>query len=258
MNRGWDCFQSSTQLPICFKMNLTSDTFFHFTKNLDSIKSILSDGFNVYYCKEEIYSDTHGRVEHIGIPMVCFCDKPLSSIRQNNYGHYAIGMSRSWGISKRLMPVHYYPNNKKCFSTKTIIKATKAFLSPGGKYDDYRILGYSKPMNKIAKQENQCKNNYSEHEWRYIYDTSTYPWKSGEDYDLYRKEQGTKIPVGNPLTFNASEIDFILVGKKDIDDIQSYIMGVLPIIGRKNKITDSDKYRLLTKLLIYEDLVKNI
>lgn len=212
----------------------------------------------MYYCKEEIYSDTKGRVEHIGIPMVCFCDKPLSSIRQNNYGRYAIGMSRSWGIHRRLMPVHYYPNNKKCFSTKTIIKATKAFLSPNGKYDYYRILGYSKPMTKIEKRKNQCKNNYSEHEWRHIYETSTYKWKRGEEYDSYRKEQDPKPPVGKPMTFKASDIDFILVRKTDIDDIQSYIMGKLQIIGGTNKITDSDKYRLLTKLLIYEDLVKNI
>ncbi len=48
------------------------------------------------------------------IPMVCFCDLPLSQIRKHTktYGEYALGLSKEWAIKKQINPVLYtYPNS---------------------------------------------------------------------------------------------------------------------------------------------------
>lgn len=52
--------------------NSHSDTLFHYTKQLDSLISILKEGLRVSYSGEQITEDIF-----IGIPMVSFCDIPV-------------------------------------------------------------------------------------------------------------------------------------------------------------------------------------
>jgi hypothetical protein len=49
------------------------------------------------------------------IPMVCFCDLPLSALdkhmglsEEEGYGKYGLGMSKDWGIAQKLNPVTYF------------------------------------------------------------------------------------------------------------------------------------------------------
>ncbi len=87
--------------------NSHSDTLFHYTKYLDSLISILKEGFRISYCGEQITDDIF-----IGIPMVSFCDIPvqLSGEHRSKYGEYGIGIDKQKLIAatgKHLSPVHY-------------------------------------------------------------------------------------------------------------------------------------------------------
>lgn len=236
-----------------------SNAFFHYTHNFEFVKNILEDGFKVFFCREEVYS-SEKRVMHIGIPVVCFCDLPLSHIAQNNYGQMGIGMSRKWGIAKMLVPVFYYPNNAECFSTKTILQASKAFLKkrPAA---EYRALGHSKPLYKIQPDKGQSKNNYIEREWRRVfYSAGVFKWKTEAEYDAYRGDKSTpKTPVGNPITFNVDDVDFIIVPENKKTELLDFIMRRLSTIGGAPGVASmSDREVLASKIVTVEQLARNV
>jgi hypothetical protein len=55
---------------------LSSATLFHFTRSLDTLQQILGSGFKPFYSSEDL--KMFGVSECPGIPMVSFCDIPLS------------------------------------------------------------------------------------------------------------------------------------------------------------------------------------
>lgn len=87
--------------------NNNTSTLFHFTKKR-FIPKILKDGLRVTYCKEQ-FLDTV-----LGIPMISFCDIPLSRTDEHRkkYGNYAIGfdkekMLKNEVLKKILNPIIY-------------------------------------------------------------------------------------------------------------------------------------------------------
>lgn len=86
------------------KTYLSANTLFHFTNNIDNIINILTNEFSPRYCMES-FEFLGGCDLEIAIPMVCFCDIPLSQIKNHieNYGGYAIGLSKEWGGQKELI-----------------------------------------------------------------------------------------------------------------------------------------------------------
>ncbi|WP_418551785.1 abortive infection system antitoxin AbiGi family protein [Prevotella sp.] len=242
-------------------MNIYSNSFFHRIKDYNVIELILEQGFKAFYCKEEIFLGKNRNSAYIGIPMVSFCDIPLSNVRNNHYGKCGIAMSRKWGRRKQLEPVLYYPNDIKCQSTKMIIKAANNFFKNRKNYDSYRILGYSKPITKPTKVSGISSDNYVEREWRKVYaNPAPLKWLTEAEYNAYRGNPNTpKRPVGTTLHFNVNDIDFILVNKKDVNTLQNFIMNKLKQIGGNSKqIKNLEKWTLLSKILVYEDLLHNL
>lgn len=247
-------------------MSYISSSFFHYTNSLKNIKGILSGGFGVFYCKEEIYSDKgSGKIDHIRIPMCSFCDIPLGYISSSTYGNYIIGMSHSWGYNKELLPVLYYPNNKKVLSTKMIIAATTAFKSNPKDTDKFLILGFAKPMKKIAPsaKSKYPRDNYREREWRKVYSpTSKYKWMNEEEYAASNGKNAAsknKKPIGNPLCFKVEDVDMIIVPQQEVKKLISYISSpAVKIGGETGKITKSQRRLLISKIIAFESLSKNI
>ena len=107
-------------------MVVSSNTLFHFTKDLDTIKNILSDGlFWPIYCIEY---DKGPNVDGTfnAFPMVCFCDIPLSQISEHllDYGKYGIGINKQWGKEKYLLLHTIIIRMQSC------VRYTIGFLQP--------------------------------------------------------------------------------------------------------------------------------
>lgn len=86
-------------------MPLSSNSLIHFTKNKSTLCGILENDFKIKYCLETINAKRH---QYIGaVPMVSFCDIPLSEVKDHikKYGAYGIGLSKQWGIKNGLNPV---------------------------------------------------------------------------------------------------------------------------------------------------------
>lgn len=67
------------------QLTISSNTLFHFTKNIENVINILKNGFRPHFCVEDlnIIAPDLGSIDELefAIPMVCFCDIPLSQAR---------------------------------------------------------------------------------------------------------------------------------------------------------------------------------
>lgn len=87
-------------------LNFRTSSLFHYTK-LNNLIKILQEGMIPNFCKEEFPTNTSNFV--VGIPMVSFCDIPLTrtDIFTGRYGNHAIvfqknGLSQIMGSIKSL------------------------------------------------------------------------------------------------------------------------------------------------------------
>lgn len=242
-------------------MNVYSNAFFHRTNKLTKLCSIIENGFQCFYCKEEIFLGNN-QYSYIGIPMVSFCDIPLSHIEASTYGKFGIAMTRRWAKRRFLEPVLYYPLNKECQSTEMVRQAAKVFQTNPKDYDSYRILGYAKPMRRLKKGEKQKKkktiDNYVEREWRRVYSSRYLKWLTEESYTEYRNKSGKeKQPVGPLLHFSIDDIVFLIVDKQYKAELQQFIMKKLSKLGG-GKINEQMRLDLISKIIVYEDIVHNL
>lgn len=92
--------------------SIRTSSLFHYTKELDTLKRILAEGLKPNYC-EETFSILDNPDLIVGIPMVSFCDIPLTRITnfREKYGKYAIGLSKEWGLKNGINPVFYATPN---------------------------------------------------------------------------------------------------------------------------------------------------
>lgn len=88
-------------------VTISSNTLFHFTCNINHIISILEEEFRPNLSLEDLSCLNIG--QKVAIPMVSFCDIPLSQAKKHMkvYGYYGIGLSKSWGQEKGVNPVLY-------------------------------------------------------------------------------------------------------------------------------------------------------
>ena len=111
-------------------INLSANTLFHYTTNAKSLQSILRHGLYVRYSLENFENLIHEQTE-IVLPMVCFCDIPLSQVKRHTitYGKYAIGLSKKWGMNNKINPVIYaYPNSTTSEILNDIGKDIQSFF----------------------------------------------------------------------------------------------------------------------------------
>jgi hypothetical protein len=79
----------------------------HYTRTIENLKDILSEGFRVKYCLEQVTGVP------VPFPMVSFCDIPLSNAlyHSSSYGEFAIGLTKDWAYANNLNPVLYISDN---------------------------------------------------------------------------------------------------------------------------------------------------
>jgi hypothetical protein len=93
---------------------LSANTLFHFTPSLDNLINILTHEFHPNFCLENLNVLAELPVPEMAIPMLSFCDIPLSQIGRHIgvYGDYGIGMTKACGMLNGISPVLYtYPGS---------------------------------------------------------------------------------------------------------------------------------------------------
>lgn len=228
-------------------MNLNSISLFHFTNKMDNIVHILKDGyFWPIYCPE-VDKTKNGDKYAYAFPMVCFCDIPLSQINEqtDDYGSYAIAMSKEWATEKGISPVLYYS------STESLaIKLFKRNMNKISKKD--KILWFALLKKCRGKtwswKANKYKNKilYNEREWRYVPQTMTqeelcmkvvYEDFCGKEVSANTKKYG--------LTFDVKDIQYIIINKEDERKI---------FLDKLKNIILKDKDIICSKILSFEQI----
>ena len=159
--------------------NISSNVLFHFTSSLKHLQSILEHGFYPRYCleysvdKDDRRAARQKRPPLRAIPMVCFCDLPLSLVKKHlkEYGCFGIGLDKTWGTKNGVAPVIYtHSRAKTCPSLSRLISPPTP-ASTGVSRDLHYLASYTKPFQGPAWRKGKVKHRvrfYDEREWRYV------------------------------------------------------------------------------------------
>lgn len=133
------------------KENISANTLFHFTPSFTNLKNIISDGVKIGFSLEN-YETLLQKEKELGLPMICFCDIPLSRVKEHvqKYGYYAIGLNKSWGMKNKLTPVIYTHQNSPATELLNEIYSNIDFF--------IKIHDKYKPVNKNTKDKSLFEN----------------------------------------------------------------------------------------------------
>lgn len=170
---------------------ISSNTLFHFTSKLEYLLGIIEKGFLPRYSLEDlsyfgIGVAADGTRWETGVPMVCFCDIPLSMIRDHLsvYNGYGIGLSKDWGRLNGIAPVLYCEENSQTTKAITDIKHFDFASLLKEELSNNELLAFSKTTAYIRRlpffvkkyqgeffhlgMKYPNKRFYDEREWRFI------------------------------------------------------------------------------------------
>lgn len=249
--------------------NISSNSLFHFTPKKKYLISILEQNFVPRYCFEEIkLSDNLVRARLASaIPMVCFCDISLSQINNHieMYGSYGLGMTKEWGIRKKLNPIIYVnPNSNISESVsemaENVYQALDKHCSEITRNisDEYmNLVNFLKPYDgniKRGKKTHKDVRFYNEREWRYV---------PKIEFDSVVKNNLSKEEFSNPtilenenqklfeyrLGFKPSDIKYIFVkSEKEIHPMMEQIRNI------KSKFSRNEIDVLTSKIITTEQI----
>lgn len=246
------------------KSHLYADSLFSFTDKLEHLFEYLEKGFIPirYYAESIGFLKIRG-FGRVAIPMKCFCDIKLHSIKQHVewYGFYGIAFSKEWGIEKGMQPVHYI--NTRSFLSKDYSFAFKeAKKKKNQEYDlpanDYLLehLLFMKP-NK-GKMWNNNTNTHKEKcftdecEWRFISDVTRrgyrmfYNMKYCDEGFIEELNKSLKKDKDSGIVFDYDDIKYLIVKNK------SDCNKTIDLITKKIHNQDV-KNRLISKILVWEE-----
>lgn len=219
-------------------MPISANTLFHFTRSYDTLVSILNSKFYPRVCVEEQVMPEVFSYK-FGIPMVCFCDIPLSQISEHvsKYGEYAIGLKKDWAIRQGISPVLYV--HDKSIIPQIIIKELSKINTKGQHQKEemehmmflMQSLMMMKPYEVKKTSGGEAVRYYDEREWRYI-PPFKFPSEtnfiiddliSNDLLNEYNRKNEKYGVVFNPDTINyliVSSEEEVLKLKRELEDIK--------------------------------------
>lgn len=275
-------------------LNFRTSSLFHYTK-FNYLKKILETGITPNYCKEEFGSESVSKYV-VGIPMVSFCDIPLTrtDTLTKRYGNHAIGFSKEWALKNGINPIMYVSNENIILSLrffKSYEMSLKSQLIRNGcngrqltlnlfdqnsvsnivpfinhnnaKFANLNFWGYTKPYWGYHNKKKQC--NYEENEWRYVpKEENGIEWKWGEQaYSEWRGDMDSEKPqpnealINRKLKFSCKDITNIIV------EYDSQILGVVKTIesltmigGNSNNEITEDEKKILISKIVSFERIK--
>lgn len=253
-------------------MAISSNSVIHYTRNIESLKGIImSEGFRLKYCVEEIHIKDVREITS-AVPMVSFCDIPLSSVSEHidSYGSYGIGLYKNWAKRSGLNPVLYLENNSNLGeSFLKLVNLSSKKLSESKELDDDTediLVEILKTTMYLKNYDGQLKHGkidddnyrfYNEREWRFVpnsrdllNDAPFIVW--GNQY-LDNKDSYNEKLKDNYLKFSFNDISYIIVDdESEIPEILSILNDIYEDVctSRELKILGT---RIITKNQIYND-----
>ncbi|MCQ6956896.1 abortive infection system antitoxin AbiGi family protein [Mucilaginibacter aquariorum] len=241
-------------------MSLSSNSLIHLTNTKQALKGILTENFKIKYCVENVLTQT-GKLSY-AVPMVSFCDIPMSEIKEHieKYGSYGIGLTREWGQANSLNPVFYVDKNssigKAYYETFDEI-----FLGPKRKVSELTdieskhldVMRYMKNYEADLNRNGKIEHNYryaDEKEWRYVPNKNEAPM-------VYRNEiyVSNKAKFNNKLNelrlyFEPKDIKYIII--QHDHEITEFINMLRDSKGTKYSYNDVE--RLMTRIITVEQI----
>jgi hypothetical protein len=251
-------------------MVISSNTLFHFTDNINNLIDILTNEFRPHISLEifgDIFSGADiGNAE--AIPMVSFCDLPLSQVKDHVefYGNYGIGLSKEWGIANGVNPVMYLePRSylKKHFLKLleiSDVKVDKDILSTF-----FEIASFVKIYKGICYRKGKYLPDiifYNEREWRFVplRPEGMLPEKflnsffmSAEEFldEQQRESVNSRLRSAFKLSFEPNSIKYIIVSNEN--EILPMVKAIKEIKGNKYSY---DLLQILTTRVISASQIK--
>lgn len=215
---------------------ISANTLFHFTKSISNLSNILTHTFSPKYCLEHISLIPEDNLD-LAIPMVCFCDIPLSQIKDHvdTYGEYAIGLSKEWAMSNGISPILYLYNNSfthqildklfnAAFSLDKLEYSNSKNVNDSSILSFFSLVFHTKPYIGKMWRDGKLKGNttfYNEREWRFvpnISDLESFKARLSLRKDEYvieseRKKYNAKLEAIK-IRFTPNDIKYIIVSKE--------------------------------------------
>lgn len=229
--------------------NLSSRTFFHFTKSFEILKKILENGFQARY----VYEKLPGLKLAYFTKTVCFCDIPLGAIKEhiNWYGDFGIGINREIAREQGVTPVFYIHSKTPIFPNTSSTKSSDWFRNFLFTRCLKQVFGKQFFIDNTEKPF-KVKKFYNEKEWRYFPNNS-------ETKILYYEDEKELVEERNELNDRENKDFFEIKDPVAIEYIlikdASYLEKLKKILG-KNKY-ESNRDELLTKVITIDQVIKD-
>jgi hypothetical protein len=243
---------------------ISSNTLFHFTDGFENIVDILTNEFCPRFCLEDLNVLGHTLVApqplEFAIPMVCFCDLPLSSTARHltTYGNYGIGLTKPWGMNAGITPLLYtYPHSRLAHTFAQIVDRLNAAekLKPGSEHQSvltqlldaaYDLSCLVKPYEGDFWRRGTLLPNvrfYDEREWRYVPilpQQLRYGLRKEAFLDPTLVDAANRVAGSEPLRFKPSDIRYIIVATE---------AEILPMMERIERIKSRHSYEDVRTLM---------
>lgn len=229
-------------------MAVSSNTLFHFTRDYDTLTKILKGmSFWPRYCQE------FGWNSSFAVPMTCFCDIPLSQIKNHidTYGSYGIGMSKEFAIKNEINPIFYVTKASLSLfalltksgnvSRKEKVRKAIVRIKP---YESWNII-----------RENRIENYkyYDEREWRYV------PTKLSLDNLCIKIDKNTNINEFHHLTnnedcklkFSSEDVDYLFVKS------ENKRKELISFIDREMQLQNQERDLFISKILTESQILND-
>ncbi|MCJ7647257.1 MAG: abortive infection system antitoxin AbiGi family protein [Candidatus Lokiarchaeota archaeon] len=235
-------------------MPVSSNTLFHFTNSINNIDRILTNDFIPHFSLEKIIVGNF--MFEFAFPMVCFCDIPLSQIKNHieRYGQYGIGLSKEWGVNNKLNPALYIERNSDLSSyLEEVVK-----LIAGAPKKSEEAVGA--PVLQLVKHLKQYESGdfpenyrfYDEREWRYVPQIKEIMDKGS--FLKYRHDNGrTKRLDGVKLRFVPDDITYLIIN--DESEIEQMINKLRYI--KSSKYDDKTIEKLISRIITVEQIMED-
>lgn len=251
-------------------MPISSDSLFHFTNKLDHLFNILTNNFRPHYCLEDFNNvlapeDTYFPELEFAIPMVCFCDIPLSNAAQHMevYGYYGIGLTKKWGKINGITPVLYtyrgsaMANTLRALLIRINSEDVASPLSDDLQADFFDIACYIKPYEGSLLRSGRSIDSvrfYDEREWRYVstsvHGDRRYLTKEAFGNDNSREKASQEVFDQERIEFTPSDVKYVIVSDEQ---------EILPLIRKIEKVKgrlSHDQVKILTSRIITAQQVR--